>query len=85
MPIYGGFPVKLKTIIGKPIEYDPENCNAEELRDICKLALQKMIDDNQKKPGSILRGLWQRFKRPESSHVRWPFESHKHVIWKNRH
>lgn len=24
VPIYGGFPVKLKTIVGKPIPYDPE-------------------------------------------------------------
>jgi hypothetical protein len=23
VPIYGGFPVKLKTIVGKPIPYDP--------------------------------------------------------------
>lgn len=25
MAIYGGFPVKLKTIVGKPIHFDPED------------------------------------------------------------
>ena len=30
VPIYGGFPVKLRTIIGKPIEYDPTH-TAEEV------------------------------------------------------
>lgn len=30
VPIYGGFPVKLKTIVGKPIEYDP-NLTPEQL------------------------------------------------------
>lgn len=30
VPIYGGFPVKLRTIIGKPILYDP-SLSAEEV------------------------------------------------------
>ena len=30
VPIYGGFPVKLRTIVGKPIEFDP-TITAEEL------------------------------------------------------
>lgn len=32
VPVYGGFPVKLKTIIGKPIPYDP-SLSAQELAD----------------------------------------------------
>jgi hypothetical protein len=31
VPIYGGFPVKLKTFIGKPIPYD-ENLTPEQLQ-----------------------------------------------------
>lgn len=30
-PVYGGFPVKLKTYVGKPIPYDP-NLTPEELQ-----------------------------------------------------
>lgn len=30
-PVYGGFPVKLKTFVGKPIPYDP-NLTPEELQ-----------------------------------------------------
>jgi hypothetical protein len=33
VPIYGGFPVKLKTIVGKPIEFD-QSITPEELRTI---------------------------------------------------
>lgn len=32
VPIYGGFPVKMVTIVGKPIPYDP-NLTAQELAD----------------------------------------------------
>lgn len=31
VPIYGGFPVKLTTYVGKPIPYD-ENVTSEELQ-----------------------------------------------------
>jgi len=31
VPIYGGFPVKLRTHIGKPIPYDP-NISADDLK-----------------------------------------------------
>ncbi len=60
VPLWGGFPVKLRTVIGEPIEYDPTKTTPEELRDACKVAMQKLIDDNQKKPGSIFRALSQR-------------------------
>ena len=60
IPIYGGFPVKLRTIIGPPVEYDPDRCTPEELRDRCKEAIAALIRDNQKRPGSVLRALGQR-------------------------
>ena len=60
VPLWGGFPVKLRTIVGEPIVYDVGEICPEELRDRCKRAMQKLIDDNQKKPGSVLRALGQR-------------------------
>lgn len=36
VPIYGLFPVKMRTIIGKPIEYD-ENLSVDELRDLVSI------------------------------------------------
>lgn len=69
VPLWGGFPVKLKTIVGEPIEYNPEEITTvEELRDLCKAAMQKLIDDNQKKPGSILRALGQRCSSGNDAH-----------------
>ncbi|GAB6022182.1 26S proteasome non-ATPase regulatory subunit 11 [Chamberlinius hualienensis] len=59
-PIYGGYPVKLKTIIGEPIPYDP-NVTAEELANTVKVAIKKLIADNQRIPGSIVGALLDRF------------------------
>jgi len=60
VPIYGGLPVKLRTVVGEPVEYDPMTCSAEELRDRCRLAIQQLIEANQKRPGSVLRALKER-------------------------
>ncbi|KAI1287669.1 Transmembrane protein 68 [Halotydeus destructor] len=59
VPIYGGFPVKLKTIIGKPIPYDP-SLNAQELADKTARIVEDMIFDNQRLPGSIFKALIDR-------------------------
>jgi 1-acyl-sn-glycerol-3-phosphate acyltransferase len=68
MPIYGGFPVKMTSYIGNPVEYDPETCTPEQLRDKCRDALKELIDNHQKRPGSIVRALYQRV-RQETNHV----------------
>jgi len=59
-PLFGGFPVKLRTHIGEPIYPEPE-MTPEELRDKCRDALEKMVQDHQRVPGSIFRGILDRF------------------------
>ncbi|KAG8234843.1 hypothetical protein J437_LFUL014692 [Ladona fulva] len=60
VPIYGGFPVKLTTYVGKPIPYE-ENTTPEELKKKVALAIEELIKKNQKIPGSILRAILERF------------------------
>ncbi|XP_039383489.1 transmembrane protein 68-like [Mauremys reevesii] len=60
IPVYGGFPVKLRTYVGDPIPYDP-NITATELVEKTKIALETLRDRHQKLPGSILRALLERF------------------------
>lgn len=70
VPIYGGFPVKLITHIGKPIPYDP-NITPEDLQRKVAAALSDLIKNNQRIPGSILQGLLARipyFKKKYSIH-----------------
>ncbi|XP_075350809.1 DGAT1/2-independent enzyme synthesizing storage lipids-like [Mycteria americana] len=61
VPLYGGFPVKLRTFIGEPIPYEP-NITAEELTAKTKAALQALIEKHQKIPGNIFRALMERFQ-----------------------
>jgi len=61
VPIYGMFPVKMTTHIGKPIEFD-ENRTPEQLRDLTKQKLEELIIKNQRIPGSIFFALMERFK-----------------------
>lgn len=58
---YGGFPVKLKTIVGEPIPYD-ENASPEEVSERTAQAIRELIERHQKLPGSILRALSDRFR-----------------------
>ncbi len=60
MPLYGGLPVKLRTLVGPPVDYDPDECTPEQLRDLCRDAIRAMIRDHQKRPGSVLRALRER-------------------------
>ena len=46
VPLYGGLPVKLRTVVGRPIEYDPDNCTPEQLRDLCRDAIQGAANSN---------------------------------------
>ncbi|XP_065255514.1 DGAT1/2-independent enzyme synthesizing storage lipids-like [Emys orbicularis] len=62
IPVYGGFPVKLRTYIGDPILYDP-NITATELVEKTKLAIEMLRDRHQELPGSILRALLERFDK----------------------
>lgn len=60
-PIYGGFPVKFRTYLGKPIEYDP-NLSVEELQMKTADAIRNLINEHQRIPGSILHALLDRFR-----------------------
>ncbi|KAF6323796.1 transmembrane protein 68 [Rhinolophus ferrumequinum] len=61
-PMYGGFPVKLRTYLGDPIPYDPE-ITAEELAEKTKNAVQALIDKHQRIPGNIMSALLERFHK----------------------
>lgn len=58
VPIYGGFPVKLTTHIGKPISFKGED--PEELKRITMESLENLIIKNQKQP-NILKSIFERF------------------------
>lgn len=60
-PIWGGFPVKFITHLGKPIEYDP-SITAEELQVKTAVALQELIAEHQRIPGSILYAMLDRIR-----------------------
>ncbi|XP_050030671.1 DGAT1/2-independent enzyme synthesizing storage lipids [Dermacentor andersoni] len=62
VPIYGGFPVKLRTIVGPPIPFDP-NMSPQELAHKAASAVEDLIQQHQEIPGSIVRALAQRFNR----------------------
>ncbi|KAM4551877.1 DGAT1/2-independent enzyme synthesizing storage lipids isoform 3-T4 [Odontesthes bonariensis] len=66
-PVYGGFPVKFRTFLGDPIPYDPD-LNAAELAERVQQAVQSLIDEHQKIPGSILRALLERFHTKHKEH-----------------
>lgn len=59
-PIYGGFPVKFRTHLGAPIPYDPD-VTAEQLQRKVALAIEQLILQHQRLPGSILLALLDRF------------------------
>ena len=59
-PLYGGWPVKLTTIVGDPIPHDPRD-TPESLRDKVKESIEKLIGEHQRVPGSICVALFERF------------------------
>ncbi|KAL5286498.1 TMEM68.2 family protein [Megaselia abdita] len=62
IPIYGGFPVKLRTHIGKPIIPEKDD-TPEILRDKVTDGMNSLIKENQKLPGNITSALMQRFSK----------------------
>ncbi|XP_031551526.1 transmembrane protein 68-like [Actinia tenebrosa] len=60
VPLYGGFPVKMRTFIGDPIIYDP-SLTCEELTAKVQLEIQNLIKKHQRIPGSILLALRDRW------------------------
>ncbi|XP_058059502.1 monoacylglycerol/Diacylglycerol O-acyltransferase-like [Anopheles bellator] len=65
LPIYGGFPVKLRTVLGQPIPYDA-TLTPEALQDKVALAIESIIKENQHVPGEIWRAIGDRFETAHS-------------------
>ncbi|GBN45992.1 Transmembrane protein 68 [Araneus ventricosus] len=61
VPIYGGFPTKLKTYVGEPIPYDP-SITPEEMVERVAGKMKEMITTHQKLPGSLTRSIIERFQ-----------------------
>lgn len=67
-PLYGGFPVKLRTFLGPPI-YCDASMTPEEVREKTALGIEELIK-NQRIPGSILWALWDRLPWSKSGRRR---------------
>lgn len=67
-PIYGGFPVKLRTHLGPPIPYDPD-ITPEQLQEKVALAVEDLINKNQRIPGSILHAISDRFIKKKNNKI----------------
>ncbi|VDO32692.1 unnamed protein product [Onchocerca flexuosa] len=59
-PVYGGFPVKMITHLGRPL-YFSSDMNPEDVKKNVKEEVHDLIREHQRLPGSILRGIMQRF------------------------
>lgn len=60
VPLYGGFPVKLRTFIGNPVHYDAK-MTCDELAGKVQREIQEMIVTHQQLPGSIFVALHDRW------------------------
>ncbi|CAF3213812.1 unnamed protein product [Rotaria socialis] len=59
VPLYGMFPVKMITYLGKPIPYDPD-ITAEVLAGQVKKEIELLIENHQRRPGSITQAILER-------------------------
>lgn len=59
VPVYGGFPVKMRSHLGAPIPYD-ENLTPEQLQAKVAKALEELIAKHQRIPGNISLALIER-------------------------
>lgn len=59
VPVYGGFPVKLKTYVGPSISI-PAAATVEEIRSLCLESLESLVKQKQEIPGSTWRALAER-------------------------
>lgn len=62
IPLYGFFPVRLHTHVGRPIRPKP-GMTAEQLREHTVLEIRSLIARHQNTPGSVCWDLWQRIAR----------------------
>uniref|UniRef100_A0A023F8P3 Putative phosphate acyltransferase n=1 Tax=Triatoma infestans TaxID=30076 RepID=A0A023F8P3_TRIIF len=62
VPIYGGFPVKLVTHLGRPVPVQEGITPRQFSVEVAK-AIDDLIETHQKLPGSIMRALYERIHR----------------------
>ncbi|CAH0717743.1 unnamed protein product, partial [Brenthis ino] len=72
-PVYGGFPVKLVTHLGPAIPYD-ESLTPDQLQQKVASAIENLVEEHQRVPGSILLALLERVyempkKKSKKSHT----------------
>ncbi|CAD5226860.1 unnamed protein product [Bursaphelenchus xylophilus] len=60
-PIYGGFPVKMITHLGKPLHFD-DTYTPEDIKMVVKEKVENLIQTYQRIPGSVIAAIWQRFQ-----------------------
>ena len=66
VPLYGGFPVKLRTFIGTAIPFNPQDTPFT-LREKSETALAGLIQEHQRIPGSIFWALADRFIKMDAA------------------
>lgn len=59
-PLFGGFPVKIRTFIGEPITIN-KNMSPEKVKEVVVQTMEILIRKHQRLPGSILHALLERF------------------------
>lgn len=77
-PLYGGFPVKMITHIGKPLCFE-SSTSLEEIKETAKKSIEDLISEHQRLPGCITRALLQRIfvkKRKARSDIRMIPKNH---------
>ncbi|CAO1425489.1 unnamed protein product [Diamesa hyperborea] len=67
-PIYGGFPVKFRTHLGQPILYE-EGVTPQQLQEKVAAAIEDLIVQNQRIPGSIFQAFLDRFRKRRSPNL----------------
>ena len=61
LPVYGGFPVKLRTIVGRPIPFDPK-ATPEQVAERTAQAVRQLIRQHQRLPGNIAKAMLDRVR-----------------------
>ncbi|XP_061380467.1 monoacylglycerol/Diacylglycerol O-acyltransferase isoform X1 [Danaus plexippus] len=82
-PVYGGFPVKLVTHVGTPIPYDA-SLTPETLQVKVASAIEDLVEEHQRVPGSILLALIERvYEMPKKKKVQTNGSCHNGVAKQN--
>lgn len=59
-PLFGGFPVKIRTFVGQPIQIN-KDMTPEKVKEVVVHQMEMLIKKHQRIPGSITHALLERF------------------------